>query len=342
MAQYTLKYRRFDQVLSDVSVDLPNYTLENMIEPSTLLKVAKKCNAYLGLKIYKTKEVILDVENGFVRLPDDFYVFNSALICDKHEVTTILPQGVHIEHVELFPKYKSIPDNISTCDLNVCTSCTKPLNDCGCPKACDTTSPCADLTSTDTYGDPCITPRVFIDCKNNCTEIVQIVKAEKRSYRDIRPLRLRNNGAPINPDCFNLRVRCNDEAWIENNFLYTSFKCGKVYLSYEGMLEDDEGNLLVPDHDLLNDYYEYAIKEKIFENLLLNDENVVNKLQLVISKLGPARKIAMSLVNMPDFKEMQNTWRANRIAQYQKYYRQFQSFSWYTHDINLARNRGLR
>ena len=38
---YTLKYRTFDQLLDDVLIDFQKYSLENMIEPQQLLKVAK-------------------------------------------------------------------------------------------------------------------------------------------------------------------------------------------------------------------------------------------------------------------------------------------------------------
>jgi hypothetical protein len=39
---YTLKYRTFNQLLEDVTVDLSSFALENMIEPQQLIKLAKK------------------------------------------------------------------------------------------------------------------------------------------------------------------------------------------------------------------------------------------------------------------------------------------------------------
>jgi hypothetical protein len=336
---YTLKYRRFDQLLSDISVEMPNYALENMIEPQSLIKVARACNYDLGLKIYQTKEVILDVEKGHVRLPDDFYVFNFGLLCTKYEHTVIKPQGVHIEHVTLVPGYKSLPDTIDVCNQNMCNTCNKTSNDCGCPKdSCNTESPCAGLEHNPDkpYGDYCVKPRVFVNCKGDCVEIIQKVKAETKTYSHILPLKLKNNGfVDIDGGCPNLHMRCEDEIEIKNGFLYTSFECGKVYLNYQGNLEDEEGNLLVPDHDGLNSYYEYALKKKILEVLFLNDENVTNKLQLVIPEFKEARKAARSLVNMPDYAEMKRVWQLNRQAQYKKYYRQFQAVPWFR-NINLG------
>jgi hypothetical protein len=58
---YTLRYRPFDQLLEDVSIDMNTLALENMIEPQQLIKIAKKLNYDLGLRINQTKEVILEV-----------------------------------------------------------------------------------------------------------------------------------------------------------------------------------------------------------------------------------------------------------------------------------------
>lgn len=57
-----LKYRTFDELLDEVSVDFKVYSNEGMIEPGELIKVAQRVTYDLGLRIHKTKEVILDVE----------------------------------------------------------------------------------------------------------------------------------------------------------------------------------------------------------------------------------------------------------------------------------------
>jgi hypothetical protein len=90
-------------------------------------------------------------------------------------------------------------------------------------------------------------------------------------------------------------------------------------------MEDEDGNLLVPDHELLNEYYEYGLKRKILEILFFDDENVGNKLQLIEARYREARNKAMSLVNTPNFAELEGVWRANRKAMYDRYYNMFKS-----------------
>jgi hypothetical protein len=118
-----------------------------------------------------------------------------------------------------------------------------------------------------------------------------------------------------------------DEGWIKNGFLNTTFETGKVYLNYQGELVDDNGNLMVPDHELLNEYYEYALKQRIFENLFINGEDVSQRMQIVEARLREARNNAISLVNTPNFKRNGTTLVANRKAMYGKYYYMFMSNS---------------
>jgi hypothetical protein len=53
---YTLKYRTFDDLVSDVAIDFEKFDIEGMIQPQTLIKIARKVNYDLGLRIYQTKE----------------------------------------------------------------------------------------------------------------------------------------------------------------------------------------------------------------------------------------------------------------------------------------------
>lgn len=92
-------------------------------------------------------------------------------------------------------------------------------------------------------------------------------------------------------------------------------------------MEDEDGNLLVPDHDLINEYYEYAFKSRILENLYMNGEDVAQRMQLVEQRLKGARNNALSVVNTPNFRELKEITNANRKAMYARYYNMFSSHS---------------
>ena len=116
------------------------------------------------------------------------------------------------------------------------------------------------------------------------------------------------------------------EAWIKDGFIWTNFETGHLYINYQGTLQDAEGNLLVVDHPMINEYYEYALKKRILENLMMDGQNVTAQLQLVMGEYRAARNYALSIVNTPNFSEMQKVWAMNRKAMYAKYYDMFKSY----------------
>lgn len=322
---YTLKYRTFDQLLGDVQVDFQNLSLQNMIEPAQLIKVARRVSYDLGLRIMQTKEALVEIKKGNSRLPNDFYVLNYALVCDSVSVFTPVSQGTDIQEVKVIPPYYQTPAVISPCtDGTVnCQSCGVPCNTCQCQRD---PSNCPPLSEDQSY---CAKPKLTLNCKGDMYELVQVVKGQTRTYNRLWPLRLIENNQTIACDCPNLYVNSPDEAWIQGDFIFTSLDTANIYISYQGHLEDEDGNLLVPDHPQINEYYEYAVKQRILENLLMNDENVTAKLNLVEARLRMARNNALSIVNTPNFAEMKEMWWQNRKAQYGKYYEMFKSYPWY-------------
>jgi hypothetical protein len=328
---YTLRYRPFDQLLEDVSIDMNTIALENMIEPQQLIKVAKKINYDLGLRINQTREVILEVCHNKVKLPDNFYTFNFAFICGEYEDHVGyggMSGGTNIQEVP----YIEVPSTVDQCappSVN-CRTCN--ANPCNHTAACDLNHPIVDPIPTEydpnnPYGNTCVPPRVFMNCKGEKWELIQVLNTgATRKYSRLIPLRMKQS-QEIECDCPNLYYDTANQGWIKDGFLFTTFETGKVYLNYQGAMEDEAGNLLVPDHDLLNDYYEYAIKQRLLENLFMNGEDVSARLQLVEQKLRAARNQALSLVNTPNFKELEQMWWTNRKAMYSKYYDMFKSYS---------------
>jgi hypothetical protein len=169
-----------------------------------------------------------------------------------------------------------------------------------------------------------------MNCKGDLYELYQVLPTgETRVYTMMLPLRMKSS-QNIECDCPNLYFNTPNQGWIKDGYLYTTFETGKVYLNYQGSLEDNEGNLLVPDHDMLNEYYEYALKKRILENLIMNDETVNQaKIQLIQDGYRTSRNYALSIVNTPNFEEMKKLWQTNRKAMYSKYYDMFKSYPKY-------------
>ena len=315
---YTLKYRTFDTLLAEAKSDFRKYDLEDLISDIDLIKVAKRVNYDLGLRINETKEVVLDVEKGRVRLPNNFYTLNFALMCGSYEVKSYLPQGTHLEErIIPAPAYQQAPPNvIDVCQDPVVPEPCDPCNQCGNPCCEDECSSCPPTAISCT-----------LNCKGEEIQLVQTLKFETRQYNVLKPIKLLANAQEIDCDCPNLYWDSPFTGWIKDGWLYLNFKTGKVYLNYQGSMEDDDGNILVPDHDMLNEYYEYAMKQRILENLIMNDETVgQGKIQLIEQRYRMAKSAAKSIVNTPNFGELKRVWKMNRKAMYGKYYNMFASY----------------
>lgn len=286
------KYRTFDQLLEDVSVDFRTYALEGMIEPQQLIKVAVRVNYDLGLKIQRTKNAVIDIENGKGKLPSDFYVLNYGSLCGTYTINTTQPSGTNTEAVDK-TTYKVEPGY---------------------------SGPCGDATCKDV----CVIESSCDNRKGN--ELMLVQKVNSNTYRLFNymiPINIRDRQGESCNECPIYKGA--EDVEIKDGFLLTHFKSGKIYINYQGTMEDENGELLVLDHPYCNEYYEYAVKQRILENMMFAGENVVNQLGMIEQRLRAARNNALSFVNTPDFAQMKRLWEKNRKAQYHNYYNMFKS-----------------
>jgi hypothetical protein len=290
------KYRTFNQLLDDVSIDFSTQAHEGMIEPQQLIKVATRVNYDLGLKIHRTKEDVLEVEHKKVKLPADFKYMNYAWVCGEYKILNTPPSGTTIDTTQA--KYTPDPDG----------------GDIG---------PCDDPTCKDV----CVVKKECPDPDEPDYMLIQYVGAQQYyTWSTFFPLKLKESAA-VQCDCPNINIQSANVAEIRDGFLLTSFDSGKVYINYQGAMEDTDGNLLVLDHPYCNEYYEYALKQRILENMMFAGETGASQqLGLIEQRLKAARNNALSFINTPDFKDYLKIWEVNRRAQYHNYYNMFKSY----------------
>lgn len=88
-------------------------------------------------------------------------------------------------------------------------------------------------------------------------------------------------------------------------------------------MENEDGELMVLDHDIINQYYEYALKKRILENMLYRGEDVATMLKYTLEELRKATIKAKSIVAMPDFNSLVTYFRKSRETTWEKYYKPF-------------------
>jgi len=172
------------------------------------------------------------------------------------------------------------------------------------------------------YGDNLTTAQLEHDTSGN-TIVKYFHSQYSDTFRRLIPIHIKKHRS-VSDGCPNYHHNTDYSGSIKDNRFHTNFKNGNVYIEYSSLMEDEDGRLIVMDHPMVNEYYEYFLKKTILELLFLDNEpNLQQRLQYVIGELRTARIRANSFINTPDFHEMKNVWEMNRKSMRHKYYSQF-------------------
>lgn len=167
--------------------------------------------------------------------------------------------------------------------------------------------------------------------EENCHKPIQVSAFTPNYFKDVEkkvivPLRLSNsvkNKCAVYSPCKG--AKSSYEVDINDQEFRFSFKQGEVFLSYLGMLTDEEGEILIPSHPLLFPYYEWSAKAAIMEDLLFNSEDdVVRKLEYAEVKRKGAKYDAMNFILSPQEKQLENLQKTMQIEYYNKWYKMFE------------------
>lgn len=199
-------------------------------------------------------------------------------------------------------------------------TCNAVIN-CGCESIVE---PC----SAQPNPDPWMQNKVRTIC-NGAVDIAieQICQHEVRHYHNFEKLFIQPNrqaSAFSSNDQFRT---AGNIAYICNQYLELGRECCKVYMNYQGLLEDKHGNLMVLDHPLINEFYEIAVKERILFNLYINGEpDLERRHKAMETKLIRAEHEAMEVAYTPDWQVVVQTYRSLRKHENEKHFAPFDRF----------------
>jgi hypothetical protein len=226
------------------------------------------------------------------------------------------------------------PDQITATTDHMCynyqsqgLSCTPP------DLCCHPTEPDDKCGVVDT--DPWKQNRVFTMCNNTMqVNVIEYNSNEVREYSSFEMVHMVSS-KEATAFCVNTQFHnAPHHGNIRDGFLWIptmrdhhrAHGKAKVYICYLGAMEDAQGNLLVLDHPKINEYYEWALKERILQNLHLNGEpDLLERWKIAKTELKAARAEALAITTTPDFYELKKTIEMNRKAMYHKYLHPFSS-----------------
>lgn len=285
MANSRFKYIKFEDVLNSVKSDLHLYDNNGMVLEDRLLKVIYYCNDKLGLKLNKSKQILLDVKNGKADLPFDFYKIEMMFAT----AVTKIPN-----HLQLIPGNKA---EYTTCPLKDNSPLIR-IDKMGCKDIC-----CNEMFIVRQ-------PQVFREIE---VKTFIPLNMSKRCF---------NQCATYSPHS---NLHSDYSVDLEDNVIKTSFKEGQIFLCYIGTMEDEDGSPMIPFHPLLNGYYEWSLKKKIIEDIFMNSEaDVDKKLQYAIEQQKNAYLEAWQFTGYPEHRELESNQKRYESEFYNKWYKIFQ------------------
>lgn len=293
-----IKYMTFSQLMSSVESDMESFADSGMVDRSKYIKTIRKVNSDLGVRINQEKEVLLDIKNYRTTLPDDFEHLQLALLCEETPT-----------RCQIVSPSPDAPKLISCLDTDSAT-----FNPCA---ACPTS--CPEGSSTTICGQ--------------CYKVYQKVDYDLTlAYSTKVPVKLtKRSHTYCSSNCLNSLLNSDKYKYVldvdDGVMTLSGIKEGKIYVNYITDMINGDNEIILVNHPLLTDYYEYSVKEKMMENYMLNnDSDVSSKLKYLIEQKKLARIDAMNFVYMPEFTEITAYQKAKRENFYNRFYKQFERY----------------
>lgn len=252
------------ELIAEVTTTLRQYDEANLIDYASLKLWVKTGLKRFGTNVMVLAEKVLEVNNGEADLPEDFWNLSFAVKCspESHE----------------FEK--------------------------GCKQ---------DIARTSLYYTQRIENTYEWDNQSNSHQKTNYKEVIERQhfgsqatvnfrYSNIFPLRLTRGIKKENIDkkCKNLipGLASPYEINIVGEKIQANFNKGFIYLQYNALPTDEEGEITIPDVPTLEEYLMYYLKRRVLEDLWLNDDdlNLVNKISYISQKERESFALAMTTV----------------------------------------------
>lgn len=283
------------EFIAELATDLKQYDESNLIDyRSVKLWIRTKLKRF-GNNIMISSDKVLKVENGRVKVPENFWQLYLAVKCE--------PKGYSIEEGTKESLIMSTVYKIRT------ESDVEWNNQVEGHVGKDYKSIIERVVTTG--GD-------IVNYHYTNSSILKLTKGMKKEscYKT----------------CKNLQDKFTySSPWeinIVNDYIQTNFKTGYIYIQYLSLPTDEDGDLIIPDtpNGHLLEYLMYHCKAKLMENLMGNgdDPNLINMFQIYSAKEREYLSLAMTETKFGGLshdwdKKMKNNMRKDTL----KYERMF-------------------
>lgn len=252
------EYIEFSKLMVSIEDDFHKWSDAGLVDASKYIKVIRECNEKLGIRIYRSKSELLFIEpapdegsghrpHGRANLPPDFYKAEMALALHKRFVNSMLPIGPGITQVMRPPTL----DQLQSGEITNMTG----------PCCIDATGPCSWLVKT---------PLTQLQVQIEDVIPLEIFEGSHSHFVEYSPNRGFNRSKHRHGGQYIINI--------QEGFLEVPFLEGQVMMTYLADMKNEKGEDIIPFHPRLNEYYEWAVKARILQNILYNAEADVAQL----------------------------------------------------------------
>lgn len=250
-------------LIAEITTKLKQYDESSLIDYRSLNRWIKNELKRFGSNVTILTEKVLKVENGKATLPDNFFNLELAVKCNPFTYNTDIETQKILQsstHWTQRLEVKQEWDNASESHIG---------------------TDYKYIEENIYYQDR------LINVKYNNITPLRIVRGMKRENCSATCKNFNFHSSPY-------------EINIIRDTLQTNFREGYIYIQYNGLPVDEEGDLYIPDVTNLQEYLITFCTRNILEDVWLNsdDENLVNKLTYISSKERNLFSLAMTTLKM--------------------------------------------
>ncbi len=123
-------------------------------------------------------------------------------------------------------------------------------------------------------------------------------------------------------NCINNNIKGKYTIDLTDEEIRTPFREGELYIMYYGNMTNENGEVLIPFHPLITNWYEWCVKEKILMDMAFNsDGDVANKLKLAQMEKTKAWLDALDFTLEPAYKQQYEYQKKKEMEMWQKYFK---------------------